>query len=68
MVRKKAPDTIKHPGLGEVSMLGSALHVDGAPLPVRHPAPGLGAQTEDVLRELGYSAPDIDRFRGGGAI
>src|SRR6478609_1454133 len=68
VIDQQAVVKVEHPGLGEVSMLGSALHVDGAPLPVRHPAPGLGAQTEDVLRELGYSAPDIDRFRGGGAI
>ena len=45
--------TVEHPGHGEVSMLGSALHVDGAPLPVRRPAPELGEHNAEVLDELG---------------
>jgi crotonobetainyl-CoA:carnitine CoA-transferase CaiB-like acyl-CoA transferase len=47
-------------------MLGSALHIDGAPLPIRQPAPALGEHTADVLAELGYSAEDIDHFRRRG--
>ena len=49
-------------------MLGSALHIDGAPLPVRRPAPELGAHTAEVLSELGYSAGEIDQLRGRGVI
>jgi crotonobetainyl-CoA:carnitine CoA-transferase CaiB-like acyl-CoA transferase len=46
-----------------VSMLGSALHIDGAPLPVRGPAPQLGEHNAEVLGELGYSAEQIDQLR-----
>ena len=42
VIDQQAVVTVEHPGHGEVSMLGSALHIDGAPLPVRRPAPELG--------------------------
>jgi succinate---hydroxymethylglutarate CoA-transferase len=59
---------VEHPGRGEVSMLGSALHIDGAALPVRQPAPELGAHTAEVLRELGLSIGEIDRLRERGVV
>lgn len=60
--------TVPHPGHGDVSMLGSALHVDGAPLPVRRPAPSLGEHTEQVLGELGFSIEDVGRLREQGVV
>ncbi len=60
--------TVEHPGHGPVSMLGSALHVDGAPLPVRRPAPELGEHNEEVLGELGFSAPEIAQLRERGVV
>jgi len=35
---------------------------------LRNPAPALGADTDDVLTELGYSAAQIQGFRSAGAI
>jgi crotonobetainyl-CoA:carnitine CoA-transferase CaiB-like acyl-CoA transferase len=58
--------TVAHPGHGDVSMLGSALHVDGAPLPVRRAAPALGEHTAEVLGELGYSTEAIIQLRERG--
>ncbi len=40
VVDQRSVVTVEHPGHGAVSMLGSPLHIDGAPLPVRAPAPG----------------------------
>jgi crotonobetainyl-CoA:carnitine CoA-transferase CaiB-like acyl-CoA transferase len=60
--------TVEHPGHGVVSMLGSALHVDGEPLPVRMPAPRLGEHNAEVLGELGYSADEIDQLRARGVV
>ena len=60
--------TVPHPGHGDVSMLGSALHLDGTPLPVRRPAPELGEQTTDVLAELGLTAARIAQLRDSGVI
>jgi CoA:oxalate CoA-transferase len=68
VVQQQAVVTVAHPGHGDVSMLGSALHVDGAPLPVRLPAPELGAHTVEVLQELGFSAGEIDRLRERGVV
>jgi crotonobetainyl-CoA:carnitine CoA-transferase CaiB-like acyl-CoA transferase len=59
---------VRHPGHGDVSMLGSALHVDGVPLPVRLPAPDLGAHTAQILGELGFSSEDIARLREHGVV
>jgi crotonobetainyl-CoA:carnitine CoA-transferase CaiB-like acyl-CoA transferase len=54
---------VEHRGHGTVSMLGSALHVDGAPLPIRRPAPELGEHNVEVLGELGFSDGEIDQLR-----
>jgi len=65
---QRAVVTIAHPGHGDVSMLGSALHIDGAPLPVRTPAPALGGHTVEVLGELGFSAAQVDQLRERGVV
>jgi crotonobetainyl-CoA:carnitine CoA-transferase CaiB-like acyl-CoA transferase len=41
---------------------------DGAADPPREPAPALGADTDAVLRECGFSASDIAGFRAQGVI
>ncbi|GAA2312962.1 CaiB/BaiF CoA transferase family protein [Streptomyces violaceusniger] len=46
---------------GAVVHVGGPVLVDGAGTPVPRPAPGHGADTEAVLRELGY---DTDQIRG----
>lgn len=68
VIDQQAVVTVEHPGRGAVSMLGSALHVDGAPPPVREPAPGLGEHTAAVLAELGYSVVEVDQFRERGVV
>jgi len=68
MIDQQAVVTVEHPGHGAVSMLGSALHVDGAPLPVRTPAPRLGEHNAEVLGELGFSAAEVDQLRERGVV
>ncbi len=58
----------EHPGHGEVKMLGFPVKFAEAPCRLRRPAPDLGADTDDVLRELGYSTEDIARLREAGAV
>jgi formyl-CoA transferase len=50
-------------------ILGSPVHLDGAPPPVRLPPPKLGADTDAVLRDkLGLSAAAVSRLRALGAV
>jgi crotonobetainyl-CoA:carnitine CoA-transferase CaiB-like acyl-CoA transferase len=57
-----------HPGHGEVRMLGFPIKFTKAPGQLRRPAPDLGADTEPVLREFGYSPEAISRLREGGVV
>lgn len=51
--------TIPHPGHGAVRMTGFPIKFRDFPCTVRFPAPALGLHTAQVLRDLGYSAPEI---------
>jgi CoA:oxalate CoA-transferase len=68
VIDQQAVVTVTHPGHGDVSMLGSALHMDGMPLPVRRPSPELGQHTYKVLEELGLSLGEIRQLSGRGVI
>ncbi|HET9663285.1 MAG TPA: CoA transferase [Burkholderiales bacterium] len=61
--------TVPHPAApgGSYRMVAPPLRFDGHGPPQR-PAPDLGADTESVLRELGYGAERIARLRAAGAI
>ena len=58
--------TQHHPGHGDVQMLGFPIKFAEAPCELRQPAPELGADTDAVLAELGYSPDEIARMRATG--
>ena len=58
----------EHPGHGEVRMLGFPIKFTKAPCRLRRPAPDLGADTDTVLGELGYSPEEITRLREAGVV
>ena len=43
---------IAHPLLGDITLVGSPVHLSDAPLEVRHTPPRLGEHTDEILQEL----------------
>lgn len=55
--------TVDHPGHGPVRMLGFPIKFSDNPCRVRRPAPPLGADTDEVLREAGLTDEAIAALR-----
>jgi succinate--hydroxymethylglutarate CoA-transferase len=56
-----------HPERADFRMVAPAFRLPGTEMP-RNPAPALGADTDAVLREIGYSADRIAGLRAAGVI
>jgi crotonobetainyl-CoA:carnitine CoA-transferase CaiB-like acyl-CoA transferase len=59
---------VPHARLGTVRTLGFPIRLTATPAEVRRAAPVLGEHTKEVLREVGYTAVEIDRLMEQGAI
>lgn len=58
---------IEHPVAGLFSYAGPPFKLDATPAHYRRPAPQLGEQTIEILREAGYGDDDINRLLASGA-
>lgn len=56
------------PAGGQVRLLAHPVKYDGAVPPLTRLPPQPGEHTEEVLRELGYSADDVAALRGSNAV
>lgn len=59
-----------HPVLGEIQLVRSPINLSACPHPERfhHAAPDPGADTDELLRELGYDEATIDTMRRAGTV
>ena len=58
----------EHPAAGNVSMVGSAIKIEGEAFEIARPAPALGGDTKEVLAELGYSDQEIRSLKDRGLV
>jgi len=56
------------PGVGPVRTLGLPIRMSDTPTSIRRGAPTLGADTGEVLVELGFTADEIEALRAGGVV
>ena len=54
--------------LGKIRYVGAPVKFSDAECSIRRRAPRLGEHSEEVLRELGYSAEEIAEMKGKGAV
>lgn len=59
---------VEHTKIGRIQMSGIPIHFEKTPGAVRRAAPCLGEHTNEVLKEIGYSADQIEKLRALGAI
>jgi crotonobetainyl-CoA:carnitine CoA-transferase CaiB-like acyl-CoA transferase len=60
--------TQEHPGHGLVRVLGFPIKFAEAPCQLRRPAPEVGADTDAILREFGYSDSEIATLRAASVV
>ena len=53
---------VSHPQLGDIQVLGLPVSLSRTPGGVRTPTPEKGQQTDEILRQLGLSAEEIQRL------
>jgi len=58
---------VDHPTRGRHLSVGNPIKLSDSPTEVTR-APLLGEHTDEVLRELGYSASDLELLRHEGAV
>jgi crotonobetainyl-CoA:carnitine CoA-transferase CaiB-like acyl-CoA transferase len=59
---------VEHPTVGKVKQPGIAIKLSETPGKVRRLAPIFGEHTEEILRELGYTQPQIAELRQSSVI
>jgi crotonobetainyl-CoA:carnitine CoA-transferase CaiB-like acyl-CoA transferase len=62
-------ETVNHPAVGELKLVGMPYKFSGTPAAVRRPPPLLGEHTEEILAgELGLDTAAIAALRAGKVI
>ena len=56
------------PGLGPTRVLNFPSRASATPATIRRPAPRMGEHTDEILRDLGVPAAEIDRLAAAGVV
>lgn len=59
---------VEHPTLGTLRALGPVVKLSDTPAEITKAAPDLGQHTDEVLRELGLDAGEVDTLRSEGVL
>jgi crotonobetainyl-CoA:carnitine CoA-transferase CaiB-like acyl-CoA transferase len=59
---------VQSPQLGALNLVASPLNMTGVPKTIRRATPEAGADTEDVLKSVGYTDDEIAAMRSKGVI
>ena len=57
-----------HPGYGKADHLGSVAKLSETPMRLGRPTPLLGAETDEILSEAGYTGEQIEALKRSGAV
>lgn len=68
VLERKMLQTVQHPKVGSVSVVGVPVKLSKTPGGIVKPPPMLGEHTEQILVELGYTMKSIAELRSRGAI
>jgi crotonobetainyl-CoA:carnitine CoA-transferase CaiB-like acyl-CoA transferase len=60
--------TVRDPAGNPVDLVGNPIHLEGAPAGEPTVPPKLGAQTDEVLRELGLTDAELAALRAKGVV
>jgi crotonobetainyl-CoA:carnitine CoA-transferase CaiB-like acyl-CoA transferase len=58
---------MQHPDLGKIKIVGSPIGLSETPVTISAPPPELGANTEEILLDAGYSWEEVEALRDKGA-
>ena len=57
-----------HPNVGQADHLGSVAKLSETPMRIGRPTPMLGAETDEILSEAGYTGEQIESLKLAGAV